>query len=133
MPLRRNRWQYEQLTDFDRGPYNRPQKKVGRIDVSAATSTSSAIRETIKETTDRSWLEGRRPLRRFTTDPSQAVSTGFAARPEQLRCDRLETCIFGDESRFSLIDDDRDVWKRTGQRSDPAHLLSSGIQQFHKV
>ncbi|GFU82454.1 hypothetical protein TNCV_656661, partial [Trichonephila clavipes] len=36
---RRNRRQYEQLTDFDRGPYNRPQEKqVGRIDVSAATS-----------------------------------------------------------------------------------------------
>ncbi|GFU78755.1 HTH_38 domain-containing protein [Trichonephila clavipes] len=26
MPLRRNRWQYEQLMDFDEGPYNRPQR-----------------------------------------------------------------------------------------------------------
>ncbi|GFX47860.1 hypothetical protein TNCV_1300611, partial [Trichonephila clavipes] len=40
MPLRRNRRQYEQLTDFDVGPYNRPQR-VGRIDVSAATSVGA--------------------------------------------------------------------------------------------
>ncbi|GFW93222.1 hypothetical protein TNCV_2603401 [Trichonephila clavipes] len=25
------------------------------------------------------------------------------------------------------------VWRRTGQRSDPAFIVSSGIQQFHKV
>ncbi|GFU95238.1 hypothetical protein TNCV_3530381 [Trichonephila clavipes] len=29
MPLRRNRRQYEQLTDFDREPYNRPQRSSG--------------------------------------------------------------------------------------------------------
>ncbi|GFU76478.1 hypothetical protein TNCV_1439151 [Trichonephila clavipes] len=43
MPLRRNRRQYEQLTDFDREPYNRPQKQVGRIDVLAATSVGDMV------------------------------------------------------------------------------------------
>ncbi|GFV22765.1 hypothetical protein TNCV_203081, partial [Trichonephila clavipes] len=37
VPLRRNRRQYEQLTDFDRA-YNDLKKQVSRIDVSAATS-----------------------------------------------------------------------------------------------
>ncbi|GFT64471.1 hypothetical protein TNCV_2382251 [Trichonephila clavipes] len=42
MPLRRNRRQYEQLTDFDRGRII-GLKQVGRIDVSAATSVCDMV------------------------------------------------------------------------------------------
>ncbi|GFT41359.1 hypothetical protein TNCV_628971 [Trichonephila clavipes] len=86
MPLRRNRQQYEQLTDFNRGPYNRPQRKqVGRIDVSAATSVgrygSCSVLATVdhrrhpvpsRETIRRRLTEvgeGRRPLRRLPLTP----------------------------------------------------------------
>ncbi|GFX10015.1 HTH_Tnp_Tc3_2 domain-containing protein [Trichonephila clavipes] len=41
MHLRRNRRQYEQLTDFDRGRIIGLRKQVGRIDVSAAPSVGS--------------------------------------------------------------------------------------------
>ncbi|GFX42505.1 HTH_Tnp_Tc3_2 domain-containing protein [Trichonephila clavipes] len=47
----------------------------------------------------------------------RAVSTGFY--------DRLETCHLSDECRFSLSADDHRtrVWRRTGQRSDPAFIV----------
>ncbi|GFW11246.1 transposable element Tcb2 transposase [Trichonephila clavipes] len=163
MPLRRNRWQYEQLTDFDRGriiglreagwsnrrigrhlgrsdmvvarcwqqwitegrvyrrggsgrPRNtndredRAIKKSGHfgtnnvasIDSTPLTSfqTSSAIKRNHKETTDRSWLE-------------EPTVTDW------------RRVIFSDESRFSLSADDHRtrVWRRTGQRSDPAFIV----------
>ncbi|GFX14624.1 HTH_Tnp_Tc3_2 domain-containing protein [Trichonephila clavipes] len=42
-----------------------------------------------------------------------------------LECDRLRRVIFSDESRFSLSADDHrtHVWRRTGQRSDPAFIV----------
>ncbi|GFY30923.1 hypothetical protein TNCV_1628971 [Trichonephila clavipes] len=72
MPLRRNRRQYEQLTDFDRGRIiglreagwsnRRIGRHLGRSDM-----TSSAIKRNHKETTDR--LRSRRPLRRLPLTP----------------------------------------------------------------
>ncbi|GFU49432.1 transposable element Tcb2 transposase [Trichonephila clavipes] len=92
MPLRRNRRQYEQLTDFDRGRIIGLREAVGRIDVSAATS---------------------------------AVSTGFCRPRATWSVTDWRRVIFSDESRFSLSDDDHRtrVWRRTGQRSDPAFIV----------
>ncbi|GFU96101.1 hypothetical protein TNCV_611571 [Trichonephila clavipes] len=97
MPLRRNRRQYEQLTDFDRGRIMASEAQVGRMNVSAATSigrygSCSVLatvdqkvectvaegvgthpvpsRETIRETTDRSWLEEPTSAKTLTTDPT---------------------------------------------------------------
>ncbi|GFX84046.1 transposable element Tc1 transposase [Trichonephila clavipes] len=82
MPLRRNRRQYEQLTDFDRGPYKGPQRsRQCRLDFCRLLATWSV--------TD--WRR----------------------------------VIFSDESRFSLSADDHRtrVWRRIGQRSDPAFIV----------
>ncbi|GFU11153.1 DDE_3 domain-containing protein [Trichonephila clavipes] len=53
------------------------------------------------------------------------VSTGFLPTSGNLECDRLGRVIFSDESRFSLSADDHRtrVWRRTGQRSDPAFIV----------
>ncbi|GFU13396.1 transposable element Tc1 transposase [Trichonephila clavipes] len=82
MPLRRNRRQYEQLTDFDRGPYNRPQR-------------------------------------------SRQCRLDFADLGQLWSVTDWRRVIFSDESRFSLSDDDHRtrVWRRTGQRSDPAFIV----------
>ncbi|GFV60865.1 HTH_Tnp_Tc3_2 domain-containing protein [Trichonephila clavipes] len=79
-------------------------------------------RETIRRRLTEVGLRSRRPLRRLPLTPHhRRVSTGFC-RP---RANRLETIIFSDESRFSLSDDDHHtrVWRRTGQRSDPAFIV----------
>ncbi|GFV08780.1 transposable element Tc1 transposase [Trichonephila clavipes] len=114
MPLRRNRRQYEQLTDFDREPYNRPQRKqVGRIDVSAATSTSSAIKRNHKETTDRSWLEEPTSAKTLTTDPimRRQCRLDFCRPRATWSVTDWRRVIFSDESRFSLgADDHRTLW-----------------------
>ncbi|GFS62325.1 HTH_38 domain-containing protein [Trichonephila clavipes] len=70
MPLRRNRRQYEQLTDFDRGRIislreagwsnRRIGRHLGRSDMVVARCwqqwiTEVSSRENHKETTDRSW------------------------------------------------------------------------------
>ncbi|GFT45922.1 DDE_3 domain-containing protein [Trichonephila clavipes] len=56
---------------------------------------------------------------------SVGVSTGFLPTSGNLECDRLRRVIFSDESRFSLSADDHRtrVWRRTGQRSDPAFIV----------
>ncbi|GFW48351.1 HTH_Tnp_Tc3_2 domain-containing protein [Trichonephila clavipes] len=112
MPLRRNRRQYEQLTDFDRGPYNRPQR-------------SSAIKRNHKRRADRSW-RGRRPLRRLPLTPHHRQCRLDFCRPRAAwSVTDWRRVIFSDESRFSLSADDHRtrVWRRTGQRSDPAFIV----------
>ncbi|GFS99670.1 hypothetical protein TNCV_1972351 [Trichonephila clavipes] len=94
MPLRRNRRQYEQLTDFDRGRIislreaGRPRNTNDREDRAIRRSghfgtnnvasidstplsfqTSSAIKRNHKERLTEVGLRSRRPLRRFTADP----------------------------------------------------------------
>ncbi|GFX42017.1 transposable element Tcb2 transposase [Trichonephila clavipes] len=89
MPLRRNRRQYEQLTDFDRG------RIIG-------------LREA-------GWSNRRigRHLGRSDMVVARCCVTDW------------RRVIFSDESRFSLSADDHRtrVWRRTGQRSDPAFIV----------
>ncbi|GFT54986.1 transposable element Tcb2 transposase [Trichonephila clavipes] len=148
MPLRRNRRQYEQLTDFDRGRIislreagwsnRRIGRHLGRSDMVVARCwqqwitegrvyrRGGAIKRNHKETTDRSWLE----------EPTSAKTLPLT--PHHRQC-RLDFCrpratwsvtdwrrvIFSDESRFSLSADDHRtrVWRRSGQRSDPAFIV----------
>ncbi|GFT44798.1 HTH_Tnp_Tc3_2 domain-containing protein [Trichonephila clavipes] len=70
-------------------------------------------------------LRSRRPLRRLPLTPHQAVSTGFCRPQATWSVTDWRRVIFGDESRFSLGADDHRtrVWRRTGQRSDPAFIV----------
>ncbi|GFS60826.1 transposable element Tcb2 transposase [Trichonephila clavipes] len=97
MPLRRNRWQYEQLTDFDRG------RIIG-------------LREA-------GWSNRR--IGRHLGRSDMAVSTGFCRPRATWSVTDWRRVIFSDESRFSLSADDHRtrVWRRTGQRSDPAFIV----------
>ncbi|GFV02246.1 uncharacterized protein TNCV_3455691 [Trichonephila clavipes] len=54
-----------------------------------------------------------------------AVSTGFCRPRATWSVTDWRRVIFSDESRFSLSDDDHRtrVWRRTGQRSDPAFIV----------
>ncbi|GFX35624.1 transposable element Tc1 transposase [Trichonephila clavipes] len=159
MPLRRNRRQYEQLTDFDRGRIiglreagwsnRRIGRHLGRSDMVVARCWQQWITEgrvyrrrgsgRPRNTNDRE----DRAIRRVATS---APTTSLASIQRHLppsrhpawQC-RLDFCrpratwsvtdwrrvIFSDESRFSLIDDDHRtrVWRRTGQRSDPAFIV----------
>ncbi|GFV39463.1 HTH_Tnp_Tc3_2 domain-containing protein [Trichonephila clavipes] len=198
MPLRRNRRQYEQLTDFDRGriislreagwsnrrigrhlgrsdmvfarcwqqwitegrvyrrggsgrPRNtndREDRAIRRVITSAPTTSLASIqrhlppsrhpvpsRETIRRRLTEVGLRSRRPLRRLPLTPHhRQCRLDFLPTSGNLSVTDWRRVVFSDESRFSLSADDHRtrVWRRTGQRSDPA-LLSSGIQQFHKV
>ncbi|GFT34926.1 HTH_Tnp_Tc3_2 domain-containing protein [Trichonephila clavipes] len=137
MPLRRNRRQYEQLTDFDRGRIIDPQRSSGsqkvectvaegqgrprntndcedrairRVATSAPTTSLASIqrhlppsrhpvpsRETIRRRLTEVGLRSRRPLRRLPLTPHH---------------------------RHLSADDHRTrVWRRTGQRSDPAFIV----------
>ncbi|GFX87774.1 transposable element Tc1 transposase [Trichonephila clavipes] len=114
MPLRRNRRQYEQLTDFDRGPYNRPQRSRHPV----------PSRETIRLT--EVGLRSRRPLRRVPLTPHHRQCRLDFCRPRATwSVTDWRRVIFSDESRFSLSADDHRtrVWRRTGQRSDPAFIV----------
>ncbi|GFV62385.1 transposable element Tcb1 transposase [Trichonephila clavipes] len=115
-PLRRNRRQYEQLTDFDRGRIiglreagwsnRRIGRHLGRSDMVVARCWQQWITEG-KECT------------------VAEVSTGFC-RPRATWCvTDWRRVIFSDESRFILSADDHRtrVWRRTGQRSDPAFIV----------
>ncbi|GFU35443.1 HTH_Tnp_Tc3_2 domain-containing protein [Trichonephila clavipes] len=97
MPLRRNRRQYEQLTDFDRGRIiglreaGWSNRRIGRPSVGAIWQCR---------------LDFCRPRATWSVTDWRRV-------------------IFRDESRFSLSADDHRtrVWRRTGQRSDPAFIV----------
>ncbi|GFW40933.1 HTH_Tnp_Tc3_2 domain-containing protein [Trichonephila clavipes] len=140
MPLRRKRRQYEQLTDFDRGRIiglreagwsnRRIGRHLGRSDMVVARCWQQWIpegrvyrrgghpvpsRETIRRRLTEVRLRSRRPLRyhrQCRLDFSWSVTD-------------WRRVIFSDESRFSLSADDHRtrVWRRTGQRSDPAFIV----------
>ncbi|GFY07446.1 HTH_Tnp_Tc3_2 domain-containing protein [Trichonephila clavipes] len=160
MPLRRNRWQYEQLTDFDRGRIiglreagwsnRRIGRHLGRSDMVVARCWQQWItegrvyrrgghpvpsRETIRRRLTEVGLRSRRPLRRLPLTPHHRQCRLDFCRPRATwSVTDWRRVIFSDESRFSLSADDHRtrVWRRTGSDSI-RHLLSSGIQQFHKV
>ncbi|GFU99717.1 transposable element Tcb2 transposase [Trichonephila clavipes] len=140
MPLRRNRRQYEQLTDFDRGRIiglreagwsnRRIGRHLGRSDMVVARCWQQWITEgrvyrrggRLTEV----GLRSRRPLRRLPLTPHhRAVSTGFCRPRAAWSVTDWRRVIFSDESRFSLSADDHRtrVWRRTGQRSDPAFIV----------
>ncbi|GFS65109.1 HTH_Tnp_Tc3_2 domain-containing protein [Trichonephila clavipes] len=97
MPLRRNRRQYEQLTDFDRGRI---------MGIREAGWSNRRIGRQLGRTIWRCRLDFCRPRAAWSVTDWRRV-------------------IFSDESRFSLSADDHRtrVWRRTGQRSDPAFIV----------
>ncbi|GFX45982.1 HTH_Tnp_Tc3_2 domain-containing protein [Trichonephila clavipes] len=158
MPLRRNRRQYEQLTDFDRGRIiglreagwsnRRIGRHLGRSDMVVArcwqqwipegrvTVAEVPSRETIRRRLTEVGLRSRRPLRRLPLTPHHRQCRLDFCRPRATwSVTDWRRVIFSDESRFSLSDDDHRTHVSGGApASGPIrHLLSSGIQQFHKV
>ncbi|GFX86881.1 HTH_Tnp_Tc3_2 domain-containing protein [Trichonephila clavipes] len=114
MPLRRNRRQYEQLTDFDRGRYTRSNRRIGRhlgrIRCWQQWITEGRVyrrgghpvpsRETIRRRLTEVGLRSRRPLRRLPLTPHHRQLDFCRPRQDWRRV------IFSDESRFSLSADD---------------------------
>ncbi|GFT55585.1 HTH_Tnp_Tc3_2 domain-containing protein [Trichonephila clavipes] len=81
-------------------------------------------------------LRSRRPLRRLPLTPHHRQCRLDFCRPRApWSVTDWRRVIFSDESRFSLSDDDDHFTRvRGAPASGPIrHLLSSGIQQFHKV
>ncbi|GFW05487.1 transposable element Tc1 transposase [Trichonephila clavipes] len=97
MPLRRNRRQYEQLMDFDRDRI---------IGLREAGWSNRRIGRHLGRSERQCRLDFCRPRATWSVTNWRRV-------------------IFSDESRFSLSDDDHRtrVWRRTGQRSDPAFIV----------
>ncbi|GFU62238.1 HTH_Tnp_Tc3_2 domain-containing protein [Trichonephila clavipes] len=170
MPLRRNRRQYEQLTDFDRGriislreagwsnrrigrhlgrsdmvvarcwqqwitegrvyrhggsgrPRNtndREDRAIRRVATSAPTTSLASIQRHLPPS--RHPVPSRETIRRRLTE---AVSTGFLPTSGNLSVTDWRRVVFSDESRFSLSADYHRtrVWRRSGQRSDPAFIV----------
>ncbi|GFW56550.1 transposable element Tc1 transposase [Trichonephila clavipes] len=141
MPLRRNRRQYEQLTDFDRGRIiglreagwsnRRIGRPLGRSDMVVARCWQQWITESRvyrrggsgrpRNTNDRE----DRAIREEWPLRHQQLSTGFCRPRATWSVTDWRRVIFSDESRFSLSADDHRtrVWRRTGQRSDPAFIV----------
>ncbi|GFU61564.1 HTH_Tnp_Tc3_2 domain-containing protein [Trichonephila clavipes] len=78
---------------------------------------------------------GRRPLRRLPLTPHHRQCRLDFCRPRATwSVTDWRRVIFSDESRFSLSADDHRTRVWSAPASGPIrHLLSSGIQQFHKV
>ncbi|GFU24449.1 HTH_Tnp_Tc3_2 domain-containing protein [Trichonephila clavipes] len=94
MPLRRNRRQYEQLTDFDRGRI---------IGLREAVPSRETIRRRLTEV----GLRSRRPLRRVPLTPHHRQCRLDFCRPRATwSVTDWRRVIFSDESRFSLSADD---------------------------
>ncbi|GFU99965.1 HTH_Tnp_Tc3_2 domain-containing protein [Trichonephila clavipes] len=167
MPLRRNRRQYEQLTDSLIGgriiglvrssgsqkvectvaegqdvpgtQNDREDRAIRRVATSAPTTSLASIqrhlppsrhpvpsRETIRRRLTEVGLRSRRPLRRLPLTPHHRQCRLDFCRPRATwSVTDWRRVIFSDESRFSLSADDHRtrVWRRTGQRSDPAFIV----------
>ncbi|GFU89007.1 transposable element Tcb1 transposase [Trichonephila clavipes] len=141
MPLRRNRRQYEQLTDFDRGRIiglreagwsnRRIGRHLGRSDMVVARCwqqwiTEGRVYRRRGRRLTEVGLRSRRPLRRLPLTPHHRQCRLDFCRPRATwSVTDWRRVIFSDESRFSLSDDDHRtrVWRRTGQRSDPAFIV----------
>ncbi|GFV10504.1 hypothetical protein TNCV_4715671 [Trichonephila clavipes] len=88
-----------------RNTNDREDRAIRRVATSAPTTSLASIqrhlppsrhpvpsRETISETTDRSWLEEPTSAKTLTTDPIIGSVDWIFADLGQLECDRLETC-----------------------------------------
>ncbi|GFS99788.1 HTH_Tnp_Tc3_2 domain-containing protein [Trichonephila clavipes] len=83
-------------------------------------------RETIRRRLTEVGLRSRRPLRRLPLTPHHRQCRLDFCRPRATwSVTDWRRVIFSDESRFSLSADDHRtrVWRRTGQRSDPAFIV----------
>ncbi|GFW77319.1 HTH_Tnp_Tc3_2 domain-containing protein [Trichonephila clavipes] len=189
IPLRRNRRQYEQLTDFDRGriiglreagwsnrrigrhlgrsdmvvarcwqqwitegrvyrrggsgrPRNtndREDRAIRRVATSAPTTSLASIqrhlppsrhpvpsRETIRRRLTEVGLRSRRPLRRLPLTPHHRQCRLDFCRPRA-------TCSVMNPDSVSVLMTTAHVSGGAPASGPIRHLLSSGIQQFHKV
>ncbi|GFY11460.1 HTH_Tnp_Tc3_2 domain-containing protein [Trichonephila clavipes] len=99
-----------------------------RFDSTPLTSfqTSVPSRETIRRRLTEVGLRSRRPLRRLPLTPHHRQCRLDFCRPRATwSVTDWRRVIFSDESRFSLGADYHRtrVWRRTGQRSDPAFIV----------
>ncbi|GFV22403.1 transposable element Tcb2 transposase [Trichonephila clavipes] len=117
---------------------DREDRAIRRVATSAPTTSLASIqrhlppsrhpvpsRETIRRRLTEVGLSEPTSAKTLPLTPHHRQSTGFLPTSGNLECDRLETCHLSDESRFSLSADDHRtrVWRRTGQRSDPAFIV----------
>ncbi|GFT29139.1 transposable element Tcb2 transposase [Trichonephila clavipes] len=122
-----------------RNTNDREDRAIRRVATSAPTTSLASIqrhlfpsrhpvpsRETIRRRLTEVGLRSRRPLRRLPLTPHHRQCRLDFCRPRAAwSVTDWRRVIFSDESRFSLSDDDHRtrVWRRTGQRSDPAFIV----------
>ncbi|GFV39131.1 transposable element Tcb1 transposase, partial [Trichonephila clavipes] len=122
-----------------RNTNDREDRAIRRVATSAPTTSLASIqrhlppsrhpvpsRETIRRRLTEVGLRSRRPLRRLPLTPHHRQCRLDFCRPRTTwSVTDWRRVIFSDESRFSLSADDHRtrVWRRTGQRSDPAFIV----------
>ncbi|GFX00411.1 transposable element Tcb1 transposase [Trichonephila clavipes] len=122
-----------------RNTNDREVRAIRRVATSAPTTSLASIqrhlppsrhpvpsRETIRRRLTEVGLRSRRPLRRLPLTPHHRQCRLDFCRPRATwSVTDWRRVIFSDESRFSLSADDHRtrVWRRTGQRSDPAFIV----------
>ncbi|GFV16336.1 HTH_Tnp_Tc3_2 domain-containing protein [Trichonephila clavipes] len=122
-----------------RNTNDREDRAIRRVATSAPTTSLASIqrhlppsrhpvpsRETIRRRLTEVGLRSRRPLRRLPLTPHHRQCRLDFCRPRAAwSVTDWRRVIFSDESRFSLSADDHRtrVWRRTGQRSDPAFIV----------
>ncbi|GFX97228.1 transposable element Tc1 transposase [Trichonephila clavipes] len=122
-----------------RNTNDREDRAIRRVATSAPTTSLASIqrhlppsrhpvpsRETIRRRLTEVALRSRRPLRRLPLTPYYRQCRLHFCRPRATwSVTDWRRVIFSDESRFSLSADDHRtrVWRRTGQRSDPAFIV----------
>ncbi|GFT72967.1 HTH_Tnp_Tc3_2 domain-containing protein [Trichonephila clavipes] len=131
-----------------RNTNDREDRAIRRVATSAPTTSLASIqrhlppsrhpvpsRETIRRRLTEVGLRSRRPLRRLPLTPHHRQCRLDFCRPRATwSVTDWRRVIFSDESRFSLSADDHRTRVGGAPASGPIrHLLSSGIQQFHKV
>ncbi|GFX97860.1 transposable element Tcb1 transposase [Trichonephila clavipes] len=122
-----------------RNTNDREDRAIRRVATSAPTTSLASIqrhlppsrhpvpsRGTIRRRLTEVGLRSRRPLRRLPLTPHHRQCRLDFCRPRATwSVTDWRRVIFSDESRFSLSADDHRtrVWRRTGQRSDPAFIV----------
>ncbi|GFT35763.1 transposable element Tcb2 transposase [Trichonephila clavipes] len=122
-----------------RNTNDREDRAIRRVATSAPTTSLASIqrhlppsrhpvpsRETIRRRLTEVGLRSRRPLRRLPLTPHHRQCRLVFCQPRATwSVTDWRRVIFSDESRFSLSADDHRtrVWRRTGQRSDPAFIV----------
>ncbi|GFX53586.1 transposable element Tcb1 transposase [Trichonephila clavipes] len=122
-----------------RNTNDREDRAIRRVATSAPTTSLASIqrhlppsrhpvpsRETIRRRLTEVGLRSRRPLRRLPLTPHHRQCRLDFCRPRATwSVTDWRRVIFSDESQFSLSADDHRtrVWRRTGQRSDPAFIV----------